>query len=243
MTRSTEAVVLEAGPDKQVGLTLRYSARARRISLRLDKSSGGAVLVIPHGASREQALAFARSKLDWLDRHLTRLPARQPIRPGTTLPVRGAPVLIRHDSRWPRMPALVDGQLRVGGPEDMVSRRLGRWLKEQAGYDLAKPVDRYAEALGVQVARISIQDKRRQWGSARRVRNLSFSWRLILAPSFVLDYLAAHEVAHLREMNHSPRFWALVDGVCRHRQQAEAWLSRHGPGLYAYHLDDASDRS
>ena len=94
------------------------------------------------------------------------------------------------------------------------------------------------QALGVKVKRLSIRDQSSRWGSCTSAGSLSFSWRLILAPPYVLDYLAAHEVAHLVEMNHSARFWRVVGRVCGHVERAKTWLDTHGNDLHRYGIED-----
>jgi predicted metal-dependent hydrolase len=112
-------------------------------------------------------------------------------------------------------------------------RRVLDFLKKQAREDLSNAIDFHAERLGVKPKSISIRDSKTRWGSCSSNGTLSFSWRIILAPSDILDYLAAHEVAHLREMNHSPRFWKLVEDTCPHTKQSRAWLKAHGAILHA----------
>ncbi|MBK5912130.1 hypothetical protein CCR85_11590 [Rhodothalassium salexigens] len=243
MRRSAEPTRASvAGPHGPLTLTVRRSARARRATLKLDRVAGGAVLVVPERMALAQALAFAESKADWLDAALATLPAPMPVLPGARLPLRGVPVTVRHDPQAPRAPRVADDTLVLGGPAELAGRRLARWLKDQARTDLVPAVAVHAERLGLshRVARLTVKDTRRQWGSASPKGALSFSWRLILAPPFVLDYLAAHEVAHLGQMNHSPRFWALVDRTTPDRRRAEAWLKRSGAGLFAYRLVEGS---
>ena len=116
-------------------------------------------------------------------------------------------------------------------------RRLLDWLKRQAQADLRLRVDIHAKRLGLAPKRISVRDQTTRWGSCSSTGALSFSWRLILAPPFVLDYLAAHEVAHLEEMNHGPQFWALVARTMPRHDEARDWLHTHGSNLHAYGAD------
>ena len=115
-----------------------------------------------------------------------------------------------------------------------VARRVRDFLAREAKRDLTEAIERYAAQLGQRPVRVTLRDTRSRWGSCTARGELNFSWRLILAPPTVLDYLVAHEMAHLREMNHSPRFWALVHALCPHTDAAEAWLKRHGTGLHRY---------
>jgi predicted metal-dependent hydrolase len=125
----------------------------------------------------------------------------------------------------------------AGGVEHM-ERRVLDYLKREARKDLQKASLAYADELGVRVKRVSIRDQSSRWGSCTAAGSLSFSWRLILAPAFVLDYLAAHEVAHLVEMNHSARFWRVVAKVCPSVERAKSWLDTHGNDLHRYGIQD-----
>ena len=115
-----------------------------------------------------------------------------------------------------------------------VTRRVREFLEAEARKDLAAAVQRHTAALGVTAKRITVRDTKSRWGSCSARGTLSFSWRLIMAPAFVLDYLAAHEVAHLRELNHSHRFWRLVFELCPRTEEAERWLKHHGSELHRF---------
>jgi predicted metal-dependent hydrolase len=139
---------------------------------------------------------------------------------------------------WTEMRDSGERIICVAGGVEHVDRRVHDFLKREARRDLAKSAQHYAEALGVKVKRISIRDQSSRWGSCTSAGSLSFSWRLILAPPYVLDYLAAHEVAHLVEMNHSPRFWRVVGRVCDHVERAKRWLDTCGNDLHRYGIQD-----
>jgi predicted metal-dependent hydrolase len=126
----------------------------------------------------------------------------------------------------------------VAGGFEHLDRRVHDFLKREARRDLQKAAERYADVLDVKVKRLSIRDQSSRWGSCTSSGSLSFSWRLILAPPFVLDYLAAHEVAHLVEMNHSPRFWKVVGRICNHVERAKRWLDAEGNDLHRYGIQD-----
>jgi predicted metal-dependent hydrolase len=128
--------------------------------------------------------------------------------------------------------------LCVAGGAEHIERRVHDYLKREVRRDLHKSAQYYAEALNVRVRRLSIRDQSSRWGSCTSAGSLSFSWRLILAPPYVLDYLAAHEVAHLVEMNHSPRFWKVVARVCGHVERAKTWLDTSGNDLHRYGIQD-----
>ena len=176
---------------------------------------------------------------EWVRVRLVRLPQPVPFGADALVPVRGIPHRIAHcpDARgtvWTASGADGTPTLCVAGEAPHVARRVQDFLKREARQDLAEAVRRYAAALGVSIGRLTLRDTASRWGSCSARGDLSFSWRLVMAPPFVLDYLAAHEVAHRLEMNHGPRFWRLVEQVCPHRREAEAWLRRHGSDLHRY---------
>jgi len=148
-------------------------------------------------------------------------------------PMRGAPVVSTSAADGVR-------RLNIAGAREHAARRLRDWLFAQAHSDLAQRVAWHTRGLGVRARRITLRDQATRWGSCSANGLLSFSWRLILAPSFVLDYVAAHEVAHLLEMNHGPRFWKLVARSVPRLEEARGWLRREGTDLHRYGDDPAS---
>ncbi|VVT32600.1 Zinc metallopeptidase-like protein [Roseovarius sp. EC-HK134] len=215
-----------------VALTLRHSARARRISLRVSGLDGRVTLTIPRGVSEAEALAFARSRADWLRGHLEGRPGQMAVGIGCDLPVEGEilRIVLGSGRRVQRAP----GQLCVPGPEESAAARLEGWLKARARDRLAAASDHYAGLLGRRYTRLTLRDTRSRWGSCSASGALSYSWRLILAPPAVLDYVAAHEVAHLAQMNHSPAFWAEVARLMPEYETRRAWLRREGGALHRY---------
>jgi len=215
--------------------------RARRYTLRIHAATREVVLTVPLRGSLKAASAFAQQHGGWIAARLGRLPEPARFAPGTMVPLRGEPHRIVH-RRGARGTVWVeigdDGarSLCVAGGEAHIARRVSDYLKREAKNDLAAASRRAAEQLGVTIKRVSIRDQASRWGSCSSTGVLSYSWRLILAPDFVLDYLAAHEVAHLVEMNHSRRFWRLVGGICPHVARAKTWLDLHGADLHRYGL-------
>ena len=170
-----------------------------------------------HAAARHRARArdFAQQHGGWIAARLKRLPEAAPFLHGVEVPLRGIPHRIVHrrgvrGTVWTETDDRGQRLICVAGEPPHLDRRIGDFLKREARRDLEAAASRYAAKLGIAVKRISIRDQSSRWGSCSNTGVLSFSWRLILAPGFVLDYLAAHEVAHLKELNHSPRFWRLV---------------------------------
>ena len=230
-----------------ISVKIRPNRRARHYTLNLGHSGADPVLTIPAGGSFAGARYFLERNTDWLLSRLSTKPAARPFRPGRMVPVRDVKHRIAHrpDSRgtvW-----IEDGErtpiLAVAGAREHLHRRLQDWLKKQARADLEDAVFYYAELLNVRPTSIRLRDPKGRWGSCSSHGSLSFSWRLILAPPMVLDYLAAHEVAHLREMNHSAAFWRLVRKICPQTDDAEAWLKGHGSALHAIGAVEELDRT
>ncbi len=228
--------------DDVIRVSLRRVATAKRFTLRVRSATRDVVLTMPRRASLASARAFVEQHVAWVGARVSRLPEPVRFAPGAVIPLRGEPHRIAHrpgarGAVWIE-PAPEDGDalpsLCVAGGADHVARRVGDFLRREAQADLRRAVARHAQALGVAIARIGVRDTTSRWGSCSAAGVLSFSWRLILAPPYVLDYLAAHEVAHRRHLDHSPRFWAVTRRLAPLTDRAEAWLSAHGPGLHRY---------
>lgn len=213
-----------------VPLILRRSGRARRITLRISRLDGRVTLTLPRGVAEAEALDFARSKETWIRDHLDDRPVDCAVGIGGTLPVEG--VLLPVVAVPGRRVRIEDG--RLGVPGGAAGTRLQAWLKELARDRLTAAADRYAAALGKPYVQITLRDTRSRWGSCTSDGRLMFSWRLIMAPPRVLDYVAAHEVAHLREMNHSSAFWTLVERIHGPFAEPRAWLRREGETLHRF---------
>jgi predicted metal-dependent hydrolase len=220
-----------------VAIALRRHPRARNYTLRVGTPAGSPVLTMPARGSLAEARAFLDRNAGWLVNQMGKLPVARPIEDGATLPFRGVPHQIRHvpHGRGP-VTVAANGEgamLIVTGRPEYLRRRIVDFMKREARRDLERAALRHAMMLGVRIKAIRLRDQTTRWGSCTATGHLSFSWRLIMAPPFVLDYLAAHEVAHLHEMNHSPRFWHLVESVCAETRAARAWLNHEGVRLHA----------
>jgi len=216
-------------------VTFLRSARARRVSLRVDPARRRIVLTAPLRMSRSQAVAFAEAQAGWIAARLKRLPARQPFVDGAEVPLAGTPHRIRHRPQA-RGTVWVEGsEIHVAGRAEHLPRRLREWLAAEARRRIVPLALAKARRVERTVKRVSLRDSRSRWGSCGPDGGLSFSWRLILAPPDVLDYLVAHEVAHLVHMNHSPRFWALARELCDGPMDVpHAWLKANGERLLQY---------
>ena len=236
-----ESFMLTTNSGKNITVRLHVNSRAKRLILRIDQKKGEAVAVAPSKRKLKEAVAFAKSKINWIAAQLDKITQDSlQFEEGVIIPLRGIPCQLTASGSG-RLPKLAENTntpdipltLHLpGAPETLPARAL-RYLKKAAKDDLAKAVAFHAERLGVKPARISIKDTRSRWGSCSHAGNLSFSWRLILADPYVLDYVAAHEVAHLKEMNHSPAFWAEVERTYPDWKPARNWLRTHGARLHA----------
>jgi len=223
-------------PDAQgappVRVLIRRSARARRLSLRVSALDGRATLSLPLGTPLHVAQAFLSDKAAWLQRHAGQVAAPLVPEPGLVFPFRGRE--LRLESAPGRVMQASDDRLLVPGPPAKMPARLAGHLKQAARVHLVEASDRYAAALGRGYARITLRDTRSRWGSCTEAGNLMYSWRLVMAPVQVLEYVAAHEVAHLAEMNHSPAFWEVVARLYPGFDAPRAWLKREGVALHRW---------
>ena len=234
---SGRLVVSCANEDYDV--TVRRHPRARRYTLRVRDRDREIIMTIPPRGSLRQARDFAERNADWIAARVKRIPDRVPFAGGETIPLRGVPHRIAHRPKargtvWTETDDEGVALLCVAGGAGHIGRRVRDFLKREAKGDLSAATKRHAIALDVAIERIGVRDTLSRWGSCSSDGALSYSWRLILAPPFVLDYLAAHEVAHCRELNHSARFWRVVDQLTPERRRAEAWLKTHGNSLHRY---------
>jgi predicted metal-dependent hydrolase len=243
--RTSEPTAITVAFDGEIyPVRVRRHSRARRYTLRIHAASREVVLTMPPRGSVRQAREFAQKNGGWIATRLRRLPDAVPFAHGTLLPLRGVNHRIEHrkgerGTVWAEAGAGMP-LLCVAGEAPHLPRRVRDYLKREAKRDLEAASKSAAKALGVGVRRVSVRDQSSRWGSCSSTGVLSYSWRLILAPSFVLDYLAVHEAAHLIEMNHSRRFWRLVEKICPDMGRAKAWLDAYGADLHRYGLDEDS---
>ncbi len=226
---------------REVPVQFKRNARARRIIMRVNQKGEGVTLTIPPGTGVREALAFADSNRAWIATRLKRQPEFVPFADGSEVPLRGEMHLIRHmpgarGAAWPEPKYFPGGlpSLCVAGRAEHVERRLKDWLKAEARAELVAASTYYAGEMGLKFSKVTVRDQSSRWGSCSSNGALSYSWRLILAPQDVLDYVAAHEVAHLAEMNHGRRFWRLVETHCPHTRTSKHWLRQNGTNLHKY---------
>ncbi|MEM9784549.1 MAG: SprT family zinc-dependent metalloprotease [Pseudomonadota bacterium] len=216
-----------------IEVSVRVNRRARRFTLRLSADGRGAVLTVPPEVPMPAARHFVESHRGWLASALARQPEIVALDDGVSLPVDGKPVVIRLDPRATRTPRLSRDALSMApGPD--VGRRLTAFLKARARDQMAPAVHRCAEQLGKRCTAIAFRDTRSRWGSCSSSGRVGLSWRLTMAPPEIQAYVAAHEAAHLVEMNHSPRYWAVLSSLMPDYEVHRTWLRREGKRLHAY---------
>jgi len=208
----------------------RRSRRARRVSLRIDPREAAVVVTLPPRAGRTAGMSLLMNHADWVVERLAALPGHVRFADGALVPLYGIEHHIRHVGGRGGVRAICR-EILVGGEPEFLPRRVADFLRAEARKRMSALVRDKAEQAEVTARRVSVKDTQTRWGSCAANRNLAFSWRLIMAPRFVQDYVAAHEVAHLRHMNHGARFWALVDALTPHTEAAVAWLRDEGPRL------------
>ncbi len=206
------------------------------MTLRISQLDGRVTLTVPRRVTQRDALAFARTKEDWIRARLGNYAPPRLLNFGDHVPVLGEMKQILPGGK--RGVALSEEGLHVAGEPEQVGRKLQAWLKHLARSELVYASDRYADALGCSYSKITLRDTRSRWGSCSSRGALMYSWRLIMAPPEVLSYVAAHEVAHLKELNHSPAFWQLVSQIYGDYQEQTTWLRSNGAGLHKYRFTE-----
>ena len=222
---------------------LRVDARARRVSLRLDAVRREVVATAPSLRRLADALAFARARAGWIAERLDAAPVRRPFAPGAVVPLLGAPcrlerAAMRIGARIVPAVAEEPARLVASGEGEAFARGVARALRAEALVRLTERTAVHVAALGLPQPPVAVADPRGRWGSCRFPRggdagSIRYSWRLVFTPPAVLDYVAAHEAAHLVEPNHSPAYWAVVERLYGDPSAARRWLREHGPALHA----------
>ncbi len=225
--------------EASIQVKIKRNPRAKRYLLRLPVGASTPVVTVPKGGTLARACGFVQSHSDWLAERLAKRPQARAFMVGGLAPLRGVEHRIALSGKLRGLVEAreaTDGvrEIVVPGDEAHLARKLEKWLKQQALFDLEAAVARHARALGKAPTGISVRDTRSRWGSCASNGRLSFSWRLVLAPPDILDYVAAHEVAHLAQMNHGPQFWTLCRQLAPQTDLAREWLRTHGAHLHCY---------
>jgi hypothetical protein len=231
-----DRVITVAG--RELSLTIRKDYRARRMTLRIEPGGKGLKLTVPPGLKEREISEFLARHEGWLMTKLAKFPRSTSLEEGRHIPIRGIPhrIALTGKIRGVTQALVIDGEniLQVSGAPEHVSRRIRDFLKEEARKELESLARRYAATIGKIVKSVALKDTKSRWGSCSHTGNLSFSWRIVMAPPHVIGYLAAHEVAHLAEMNHSDRFWKVCESLCPEAETARQWLKRNGAMLHIH---------
>lgn len=223
-----------AGIDAPI--TIRRRRTAKRVTLSVSRATGAVGMTLPARFRLDDAMRFVEQHRDWLEQRIEAAPQPVPYEFGMTLPYRGKTYMVEQGKR--RRVEVGRGVIRAGCDPEMLPGMMDRWLKKEARAALTERSDAHAKALRVKYARLSVRDTKSRWGSCSTNGTLSYSWRVILAPPGALNYLAAHEVAHLREMNHGPKFWRLVERLVPDLDDWRDWFREHGADLHRYGRND-----
>ena len=233
LRRSTEDPAVRIG-ERELPLAIRRHPRARRLVMRLAPDGSEVRITLPKWGRTEDALVFARARVEWLERQLAAVPRPQAPRPGGTLRYRGAALAIDWDQVYPRKTFLEDDRVRIGGPEANLGARLQRWLESEAQRLLEDDLAFYCARAGHEAPPLRLSRAQRRWGSCSDRKAIRINWRLIQAPDFVRRSVVAHEVAHLTHFDHSPAFHALLAALFEGDvKAADRWLRAEGRSLYA----------
>ena len=241
--RTSAALQRQDLPDIGAPIEVRRHPGARRMTLRVSRTRRAVIVTLPVSCALDEANTFVNRNIEWVRERLGSVPTYEPFRDGGMLPLRGRMRRIAFcGTETPARGRAVVSEslagaepvLAVAGRHEHAARRLADWLSAEARRDLDAAVTIHAGRLGVAAKRIVVRDQSSRWGSCSTTGVLSFSWRLVMAPSHVLDYVAAHEAAHLCEMNHGPRFWALVRQTMPGMDDAKSWLRTWGSELHRY---------
>ena len=220
--------------ERELPLAIRRHARARRLVMRLAPDGSEVRVTLPRWGRTEDALVFARARIEWIERQLAAVPQADTPRPGGTIRYRGAELAIVWDAAQRRTPRLDGERLLVGGPAESLPTRLQRWLETEARALLAEDLAFYCARAGRAAPQLRLSRARRRWGSCSDRASIRINWRLVQAPDAVRRSVVAHEVAHLTHFDHSGAFHAMLRALFEDDVgEADRWLKAHGRSLYA----------
>lgn len=205
--------------------------RAKRMKLRYDATKDCAIITMPPRSNKRDAHKFASRHISWLEEQRKSAPDRIFLAPGYFIPIEGIPFLVVHRPDNTGSVKMTDFEIIVGGNESGLSKRLENYLKKRARQRIEPLAQEMAQSIGESFRRIQIRDTKSRWGSCSSSGTLSFSWRLIMCPDNIIDYVVAHEVSHIKEMNHSPAFWHVVDQLVDDAKTSRSWLKNEGQAL------------
>ena len=216
----------------RIPIRMKRNKRARRLILRLDQESEGGVLTLPVHATQKDAMVLVQKNAAWLHTKIQERPPREEFRDRQVLSLLGTPITILHSPGGRAGVQLANNELIVYGRPEHLKRRVFDWLRKHAREVITPRAEEMAGRLDKRIGKISIRNTRSRWGSCSRTGNLSFCWRLVLTPDWILDYVIAHEVSHLVHMSHNQAFWRTVQTFDVAPDRARAWLGDNGPRLH-----------
>ncbi|GBR11570.1 hypothetical protein AA21952_3393 [Acetobacter oeni LMG 21952] len=217
--------------DGPLPIEWRQSTRARRVSLRVSPRARQIIVTLPASASAEMGLKFLQRHTDWIEKQLKRRELAPDFEAGGLVPLNGAEYLIRHSPLGTGGAWLEQNEIHVSGELDFIPRRITDFLRQMATRQFNKRVTELAGKNGITPAQVAIRDTTSRWGSCTATGRIMLSWRLIMTPPLVQDYVIFHELAHICHLNHSAAFWKKLDSMTPHRMDAELWLRLHGAAL------------
>jgi len=202
--------------------------------LQVDTGEGGALVTLPSRVSEREGLLMVEEKADWIFRKLDNLPPRTLFKNGAQIPYLGWDHIICHDPDQKEIAIRTENEIRMAGRPEHLSRRLEDWLRREAKAVIQPKAVKMAAKSNKPIGRVTIRDTKTRWGSCAPNGNLSFCWRLIMCPEWVINYVVAHEVAHLSHMNHSKEFWQTVSSLDVATESARTWLKQNAQRLHRY---------
>ena len=221
---------------KETGINLKVveSAHARKLSLRIDAKSLIPILTVPRGYNYKKALGFIQKQRSWIEEQLKKIPPRREFADGDKIAINGTELEIKHCPELRCGVIIEDGFLKVSGEKTFLSRRVRDFIKEQAQKILYELSIEKATQIGFKINRVVIKDTKSRWGSCSTLHNINYNWRIIMAPTNVIDYLVAHEVAHLKHPDHSEQFWQCARNLAADMDFGRKWLKENGRRLSEY---------
>lgn len=214
-------------------LKVNTSLKLKRLNLRIDHKKRLVVLSMPKLCSKKKAFDFINEHIDWIEEKLAQLPEIKEFEDGLIINLFGNAVTICHSNDF-GAPKLIDKTLFVGGDKEFLHRRIKDYIKREAKKIFYAKSKTLADKIGCNLTGVSIKDTKSRWGSCSSLKHINYNWRIALAPDFVIDYLMAHEVAHLKHQDHSSAFWQTVENLCPNAQEGKNWLTKNGNALYLY---------
>ncbi len=233
-TSKNDAHFIDIG-DIRLPIKITKRRNSRRLVVRYQPIKKSLSLTLPQATSIKQGLHFVNEKREWIEKQLMQYANPKPLHNDRTIPIFGKEMRIEHIGGRGLITEEY-GVLKIHGDIEFMARRIKKYLIDKLKSEISMLAKNNAATLGARIGSITLRDTSSRWGSCSFEGNLSFSWRLVFAPYEIVAYVVAHEVAHIREHNHSPAFWKLVAGLCPNYMESEDWLKKNGKTLYSYNI-------